>query len=69
MTHYDSKTMNQFTTIEFCDNLASGDALITCISESIKEIDNVKLIQLFKVRYWQSWGNKLGTRIEQSMNM
>ena len=51
MTHYDSKTMNQFTTIEFYDNLASGDALITCIRESIIEIDNVKLIQLFKVRY------------------
>ena len=29
MTQYDSKTMNQFTTIEFYDNLASGDALIT----------------------------------------
>ena len=51
MTQYDSKTMNQFTTIEFYDNLASGDALITLIRESIKKIDNVKLIQLFKVRY------------------
>ena len=51
MTQYDSKTGNQFTTIEFYDNLAACDALITLIRESIKEIDNVKLIQLFKARY------------------